>query len=433
MDEKKDMTNEFPAEENAPTAEIVDNTAEIQADSVSENEEKVSADEAPELPEPTDAVPTDVPELPENAPAPQKKKKKKALKIVLIIFAVIFVLLIAAGIYVFRLFNALSKLTDNKTASPSVTDVADVEPGTFADETVTVEGESTSETETDSAGETVTGESTAQADEETASADGTSESSAQQDTTAAPEGGTAASQPVSENTTQAQSTTQAQGTTQANPSGEQNTTAPHTTQPAAEPTSPAPENTKTEYDIYRSGQFHAKGTMTDESGEVSPMELAITSGSVYMLSDFEGVDIGLLHVGNDTYMVYPGKKMYMEMSAVVLKMMGVDIGDLFDTSSFGFSDMEPLSAAKEKSHSDINGVICDRYTFVDKEDGTLNYVYMNGSKLVRIQSLAANGRIASQMDFSQLTADVPADRRSIPSDYKKKSLIDFLSVLGDVI
>ncbi|MBQ6118592.1 MAG: hypothetical protein IJK98_05135, partial [Clostridia bacterium] len=68
--------------------------------------------------------------------------------------------------------------------------------------------------------------------------------------------------------------------------------APDTTAAAPEAVTAAPENAApaqeaaqtTEFDIYRTGKFYVKGTVTDEDGQTNPMELAITDGSVYMLT-----------------------------------------------------------------------------------------------------------------------------------------------------
>ena len=52
-----------------------------------------------------------------------------------------------------------------------------------------------------------------------------------------------------------------------------------------------------EYDILRSGSFYMSGTIIDSTGTESPMEIAITPDSIYKMSDFGGVDMGMLIKG----------------------------------------------------------------------------------------------------------------------------------------
>lgn len=362
----------------------------------------------------------DLPEAP--------KKKKKALKIVLIIAAVLLALLIALGVIAFKIISALSKIEpteDTSSAQTSDVSLTDVS-GVTSEATESTGAENETEPSSGEAGETTV----PNAEEPGTSAEAESTSApaeTQPDTTQSNTTQTNTTQPT---TRKQQETTKApeQTTKKQEPA----TAAP--TQPVTEaPTTAAPVQGKNEYDIYRSGSFYVKGKMTDETGLVSPMELAITADTVYMLSEFDGVNIGLLHSGKDTYMIYPEKKAYMEFNSLLFKIMGADADELFDVSAFGFNRMDPLSEAISVSDENYKGVPCKKYVFKDKTDGTLSNVYMNGQKLVCVAALDSKGRAASFIDFDLVTDEIPENKKRPPSDYKKTGMIEFLSMLEAVV
>ena len=226
-------------------------------------------------------------------------------------------------------------------------------------------------------------------------------------------------------TAQSGSTTKAaasqNNTTQANNSPSSTTAAPQQQQPASG---------STEFDILRSGNFYASGSMTDEAGTNQPLELALTSSSVYMLTKFEGVDMGILQKDGKLYMIYPAKQVYMEMSSVIMGMMGMSSDDLLDISELGFADMKPLSEADAVADAEFNGTACKMYTF-NKSSGSRTVVYMNGSKLLGFEDVSSSG--TSTTIISSISSNVPADKCSPPSGYKKTNMISFMKEIESIM
>lgn len=184
-----------------------------------------------------------------------------------------------------------------------------------------------------------------------------------------------------------------------------------------------------EYDILRSGTFYITGFITD-SGVTQPLEIAITPNSVYMLTKMEGVDMGMLQQNGTLYMLYPAKQIYMEMSSVIMGMMGMSSDELLDISSLGFSDMPDLSGADTVADGEFNGSACKIYSF-NKESGSRIVVYMNGNKLLGFEDVSSSGTATTTI--TSITSTVPADKSAPPAGYKKVNMVSFMIEMKDVI
>ncbi len=188
-----------------------------------------------------------------------------------------------------------------------------------------------------------------------------------------------------------------------------------------------------EFNIVITDNFYMTGESIDSSGAVTPLEIAKTSKSLYMLSDFDGIAMGALINGETAYMICPEKKIYLEITATLSKTMGLDDSDMFDVSSYSFSDIGSLSNAKSTEQNvDFQGVKCTAYTF-DRETSQ-SVFYMNGNKLVGFVTANLDGSDPVTTVVSSVSAEVPADRIEPPADYKSyKGVIGavrFMAALG---
>ncbi len=251
---------------------------------------------------------------------------------------------------------------------------------------------------------------------------------------------------VPENTTSqvvAPEATTAAPQTQAtmSPATPDTTAAPVETQPQATtpPVNETPvQNTapaSSEYDILKSGTFHMAGTMTDKTGTNAPMEVAVTPGSIYMLSDFSGVPMGMLIKDNKVYMIYPDKKSYLELSDSLMSMAGLDVSELTNSESVNFTSYGKLSEADSVTEVVHNGRTCQVYHF--NVDSGESRVYMDGTKLVRLASYDTSGRFITSTDITSITSAVPADKSAPPASYKAykgmTGMFSFMTLLEGVI
>ena len=179
-------------------------------------------------------------------------------------------------------------------------------------------------------------------------------------------------------------------------------TAPAEAVPPSENTAvPQQETVQTEYDIYRTGHFYVNGTVTDSDGDTNPMELAITDGSVYMLTAVSGVRLGVMIGGGKSYLVSPENKAYVELSKSVMSVLGMDTEKLSLPSSFNFSDLSPLSEADEVNDATLNGVACKEYVF-HSSSGKKSCIYMDGTRLLQTDMFNADGSLYNRMTFDSV-------------------------------
>ncbi len=186
-----------------------------------------------------------------------------------------------------------------------------------------------------------------------------------------------------------------------------------------------------EYDILKSGSLRIKGTMVDKTGVDTPMEIAVTPESIYMLSDFGGIDMGMLIKGKKVYMICPDKKAYLEMSEAIMNMAGMDISDLTASDAIDFSIYGDLSEADSVTEVTHNGRVCQVYRF--KLASEESRVYLDGTKLVRLASYDNNGKFLAAIDITEISGNIPAGMISPPSDYKAykgvTGMLSFMSLL----
>lgn len=226
-----------------------------------------------------------------------------------------------------------------------------------------------------------------------------------------------------------------------------------TTEASSETTTAAPVSTETtteevtgdviqnqapassEYDILKSGSFHMVGSMVDQTGMDAPMEIAITPNSIYMLSDFSGVPMGMLIKDESVYMIYPDKSAYLELSDSLMSMAGLDIDELVSSDSINFGSYGDLATADKVTEVVHDGRTCQVYHFT--LDSGESRVYMDGTKLVRLASYDTNGKFITSTDIDSISSTVPADKSAPPSNYKAykgmTGMFSFMTLLEGVL
>ncbi len=194
---------------------------------------------------------------------------------------------------------------------------------------------------------------------------------------------------------------------------------------SAAPTAPA----FSEYDIYRTGKFYIKGTVTNSDGETNPMEMAVTDGSIYMLTAASGVQMGVMIGGGKTYLVSPEHRMYIELSGMVMTVLGMDPKKLAAPENFNFSDLRPLSEADTVTETELNGVKCVEYAFTPA-NGKKSCIYLDGTRLLQTDMYNSDGTLYNRMTFESVSAEIPADRIAPPTYYQKAGLVKFMTTIS---
>lgn len=182
----------------------------------------------------------------------------------------------------------------------------------------------------------------------------------------------------------------------------------------------------TDYDVLRSNDCYIKADLIS-GNEITPTDLAIGQDKVYILSDMDGMNIGLYVEGKKTYIYLPDNKAYLKLSNTVAKLIGMDPNEFTSmVSDMGFDSMPPLSEAVGMQDGAYNGTACKVFTLINDEETVR--VYMNGKRLLAIDYLGENGGVASTMRFYSVTAGFPA---MPPSGYKEIGYMDFAKIVMD--
>lgn len=236
--------------------------------------------------------------------------------------------------------------------------------------------------------------------------------------------------PTGEQQTDAQNpaeNTTGAGKAESTTSGSPQTAKPNT--PTATKPSQSSGSTTNGFDVMKSGNFYWKGRMLNEEGQVVPAEMASTKNSLYIATNLQGADVGILIQGKNTYLIYPRIKGYMNMKSL-LSLTGMS-GDFFDTESFDFSSLGSLSSATSTHQENFNNKDCTAYVF-NENSGTTE-IFMSGSSFVGMRSTDSRGNMLSAIYVDYLTNKVPADKSAPPSDYTEYSGVKTVSFVSELM
>ena len=166
--------------------------------------------------------------------------------------------------------------------------------------------------------------------------------------------------------------------------------------------------------LFESGCFYLSGTMTDETGETLPMEIAYKNGNSSMASQMEGVSIAFMCVDGKYYMNYPDGKCVLELDDAVCSEMGLDPTELaFDASTLAIGDVANSELiSKEDALVDNEKAVCRTYQL---DNGNYVKTYMKDGKMIRLQREDASGRITSVFNIDVLVDIFPDSAVSLPS------------------
>ena len=234
---------------------------------------------------------------------------------------------------------------------------------------------------------------------------------------------TTAPEPETTTVPEPETTTVPEPETTTVPEPETTTVPEPTTDPSEGFITPEKDN---EFDILRSGTYYFIGD-TVEASERSELQVARTSNSLYMSADFNGAEVGIMKVGNKSYLVAPDKGAYLDLNTLAMKaqmkLIGVDMDEMFATNAFDFSIFPPLENAS-RSERQTDDPTCVKYVF-ETAKGSVN-VTMRGKTLVCLEN-AQNGSVY-RIEFKSVTGDVPSQKREV-KNLKKVNELVFISYM----
>ncbi|MCR5041560.1 MAG: hypothetical protein K6C36_05585 [Clostridia bacterium] len=195
------------------------------------------------------------------------------------------------------------------------------------------------------------------------------------------------------------------------------------------PASRAAEGSEAE--IFNSGTFYMEGTMTSGEDVDVPVKMAINPESVYLISGFTVaennlIELAILMQGDQKYIIYPVSQQYVELNATAMRIIGLDSSLLeFGMSNFQTDDTSKVS---ESGTEKIDGKEVS-YDVFEAADGTSIRRYVDGDKLVRIETYDAEGKIVSTLNFDFVTSSIPDGMLQIPTSYTEVTVMKLLNTI----
>lgn len=193
-----------------------------------------------------------------------------------------------------------------------------------------------------------------------------------------------------------------------------------------------PEPDHNDYEIMQSGEFSLKCGMTDSAGVYSEADIYITADSVYMVSDFSGVEIGMLVKDGVYYMIYDDEAAVLQLSESVLLMAGLSPDDLIDDSYIDFTAYPDFTDLELLKTEEYKGQQCTVYSVSTEVEYT--EIYMCGDTMVKMTGYTPDGTFLCDIEVFEVSPEVPAEKTEVPSEYKLYKgiggMFKFMSVLG---
>ena len=198
-----------------------------------------------------------------------------------------------------------------------------------------------------------------------------------------------------------------------------------TTAAAQTPAEYAKSLGSTEYDILRSKAMTIDGSLGDAT-QTSPIQMSVGEGEVYILSEMDGLQLGIYITGKKTYIYLPSQKKYLKLNGTVAKLMGIDPEEFSGMADeMGFDSLPPLTDAYSLTDGKMNGTACKLF-MIKNEEGKELRVGMNGKKLVGIEYLNDAGSVESFMYFNSVTAGFP---KMPPDGYEEMGYMEFAKLM----
>lgn len=173
-----------------------------------------------------------------------------------------------------------------------------------------------------------------------------------------------------------------------------------------------------QYDMLRSGIYNYIGERLDVStGQYEYFELARTADTIHLLISFEGVEIGMFIQDGNVYAVSDAKRMYLVTPQEVFDTIGINKTELVERYQNNSVIYPALSKASSVKDGMVDGYQCKLYRI--PVNGGITEVSMCGGRLVRIREYDSNGRLSGETKFYSVSMSVPANKKQIPSGYKK--------------
>lgn len=159
-----------------------------------------------------------------------------------------------------------------------------------------------------------------------------------------------------------------------------------------------------------SGKFYYDGVMYAEDGSATKLKMAVNGSDLEAIMYDSGMNInmGFMQLDGKTYIVNTDNKQYLEFTAELGEMFGIDMNDL------KLGDLSKLFSAKKSTpdaqySTTVNGKNATCYEYVSEDKSTSTKFYFVGDELVEMDQSNADGTNESRTMISQFSYSIPSD------------------------
>ncbi len=177
-----------------------------------------------------------------------------------------------------------------------------------------------------------------------------------------------------------------------------------------------------EIDAFFKGKYYFDGTMVTD-GQQSPLELAMNGSDFIVYSEMDGMEMGILCLEDEFYLINPTEKKYIVVNKALQNMMDIDTDSLkFEFNGINFNGYSPT----EVTQATYNGKPAVCYTYKDSNHN-LDFVVVNG-EITQIIQYDKSGNTSTILQADEYNTNYSADMVSLKG-YKKTNLISFVTDL----
>lgn len=172
-------------------------------------------------------------------------------------------------------------------------------------------------------------------------------------------------------------------------------------------------------DSFFRGKYYFDGIMKSD-GTNSPFEIAMNGSDFIVYTEMDGIDMGILCLDDEFYLINPTDKKYTVLSSAIQKMMDIDPDSLkFEFNGTGFDGHSPT----EVTEATYNGKPAVCYTYKNSQHN-MDFVVVN-DEIIQIVQYDASGNVSTILQADEFTVDYSTDMVSLKG-YKKTNLISFV-------
>lgn len=223
----------------------------------------------------------------------------------------------------------------------------------------------------------------------------------------------------SEETEPANSVTREVSVSEVTASPMENSSLP-TTSPAMNQTSVLSAKQSQIIAAYLSGSYYISAKL-ESNGSSMDVDMAVRDKDFQMSTESEGMKISIMYMNSKVYCVNPDTKKYIELSATLLKTMGMDI---FEVEKV----VEEINFSKYKfTKVDITEEGAELCVCHSNEEVEVKFIF-SGDELKRIEFGEVGGSSASVITVNEFLPSIPSDMLTVVGLTKT----DMLSFFGDM-